>query len=111
MPRAHDYREAATRLRRLDRQLAHDWTVLRNAGDPTRIAGGPTRALIDDHLGAVDSEVLRARDELDRLARICDRRAEICAVYAADLVRHRHLLVSTGIWSAPPPPPAWWAEP
>ena len=110
MPRAQDYREAAILLRRLDARLAHDWTRVRIASDPDRIAGGPTGSLIGRSIDTTHAELTRARVELERVARICDRRAEICAEFAADLVRHRQL-VATGTWSPPPTPPARWVEP
>ena len=110
MPRAHDYREAASLLRHLDARVAHDWARVRLVTDPDRIAGGPTRSLIERSFDAIDVEVARARVELGRLARICDRRAELCADFTADLLRHRRLVAITGVASAPPAPPARWIE-
>jgi len=111
MPRAHDYREAASWLRHLDARVAHDWARVRLATDPSRIVGGPTRSLIEGSFDAVDVEVARARVELERLARICDRRAEICADFTSDLLRGRPLVTTTGVAGAPPTPPAGRAAP
>lgn len=111
MPRAHHYREAAILLRGLDARMAHDWMTIRIASDPDRIANGPTGSLIGRTLDTAHGEMAQARVELHRLARICDRRAEMCAGFAADLLRHRRLVAATGTWSPPPTPPAWWVEP
>lgn len=111
MPRAHEYREAASLMRRLEARVAHDWALVRITSDPDRISGGPTRSVIGRSLDTTDAELARARVELDRLARICDRRAEICAGFTADLLHHRHLVATTGVWSSPPAPPARWVEP
>lgn len=111
MPRAHEYREAASLLRRLDARIAHDWALVRITSNPDRIADGATRSLMERSLDTTEAELTRARVELDRLARICDRRAEICAGFTADLLHHRQLVAITGVWSSPPAPPARWVEP
>lgn len=111
MPRAQEYREAASLLRRLAARVAHDWALMQMASTPDRIAGGPIRSLIERSHDTTDAELSRARVELERLARICDRRAVICADFVADLDRHRQLVATTGVSSSPPTPPARWVEP
>lgn len=104
MPNAHDYRAAALRLRHLAVQVSHEMRVLRAATDPSGIAGGPVQVVLRQGIDEALASVVRAAEELGRLASICDRRAEICAVHAAE--RRRYELHG---WSTPPPdPPAWW---
>lgn len=109
MPTAHEYREAARRLRRLSGQLSLDVLTIRTAHDVERVASGPVRMILENALDALDVATTRATDELDRLAGVCERRAEVCAEYAGDVWRHR-LLSGGAPWVPPPPRPAWWAD-
>ena len=111
MPRAHHYRDAAAWLRRLDGRIADDWATVRAATGPRLFLGGPAADVVEGLLVTAHDDLARARAELARLALICDRRAEICAGYAADLIRHGHLGVGDGATGPYPPPPAWWVEP
>ena len=111
MPTAHEYRDAAIHLRRVDARLMDEWSLVRRATAPDRFAAGPVGALVDQRLDVVHALIGRTRLELARLAAICDRRAEICARYTADVRRHRRLAEALGSRTAPPAPPAWWVEP
>jgi hypothetical protein len=111
MPRAHEYRDAAIHLRRVDARLAYEWTLVRIATAPDRIAAGPLGALVEERLEAADARIGRTRLELARLAAVCDRRADICTRFTADVQRHRRLAETLGAWAPPPAAPAWWVEP
>lgn len=110
MPNAHDYHDAAHRLRHLAEQLGDVGRLALMAADPDRFAGGPLATVLRRSLDAHVRAVEQAGDELARLASVCDRRAEICEQYAAELGRHRLRTGGLGPWSPAPAPPAWWVE-
>lgn len=88
MPSAHEYHDAATRLRSIARQLADESALLCPATDPSMFAGGPLATILDRALDAHVRHVARAGEELERLAVVA---------------------LMGGLGVPPPVPLAWWA--
>ncbi|MFP5486991.1 MAG: hypothetical protein ACLGHQ_01615 [Acidimicrobiia bacterium] len=111
MPNAHEYRDAAHRLRRHARQLADDSSLVRPATDPARFAGGPLATILHSALDAHVVQVERACEQLERLAALCDARAADADAFAAPLRRHAATVLTGALGAPPPVPPAWWTGP
>ena len=109
MPNAHDYREAADRFRRLADRLVSE--VDHRTADRAAIATGPVQVSVDGALGALRDHLVRAGDELRRLAGVCDHRADVCADYARAVWRYGQLGWDERWLVRPPVRPATWVEP
>lgn len=110
MPDAATYEEAAGRFRSLGELLLREAGSLRTWQRVPFVGEGPVRACVDRSIDTTHGHLLRAVDELRRLAVVCDARAVVCREYRRAVERHRSLPVTERLVTPRPPRPASWVD-
>lgn len=117
--RADEYEEAVRQLRAMRDEVTESSGVLARSAPPTIASGGTLRSAIDETLGVIVRQCLRASEEIDRVASVCAQRALVCrefeagwASYARQYERWTQLDADQRGWPpSPPRPPANWVVP
>ena len=116
--RAHEYEAASQALRRRMHELVEAAGRIGRSAPHLIATGGALREAIDEGLGVMVQQCLRAADELDRVASVCSRRAMVCREYEAAWAafeRHHERWstadpISRGRPPVPPAAPARWVR-